>query len=381
MASGRKGIFGGQHDENLTSLFNPTFLDDLAILVEGNTPESMFTALQVVKEVCEENALTLNMSAGKTEATVLIQCDKAKEVKRRLYAEVEEGAAILETPAAASRGGQLPSPGVPSRLHPYPERGVGGQTLHSSGNHSGLSVLCDQAIPTRVRTDVAKLTVHNRLLHQAGQRTSLSKAQREPLYMALLRRILDQHKLPEPGTHRMRDYEVLRVLKVPLMAAQLAVDKLRFRPLPWLSPPLVWSGGRSLFRRWCWWQRSPRPRESPHTREEFWNKWQRAALLRTHGGQGRRFRKRRRRTESLDEKQEWLCTRCGKRFPSQAACIGHQSSHSRDLVRSLAAGSQWPICRTEQFAGAAAATLAMWSTPLRTGSPRRRAANAPRGRS
>ena len=62
-ASAHKGISGGHHDEDLTSLFNPTFMDDLAVFVEGDTPESMLdklsTALQVVKEVCEENSLTL----------------------------------------------------------------------------------------------------------------------------------------------------------------------------------------------------------------------------------------------------------------------------------------------------------------------------------
>ena len=32
-ASARKGIFGGQHEEDCTLLFNPTFMDDLAVLV------------------------------------------------------------------------------------------------------------------------------------------------------------------------------------------------------------------------------------------------------------------------------------------------------------------------------------------------------------
>ena len=71
-ASARKGIFDGQHEEDCTSLFNPTFMDDLAVLVEGDTPEQMLaklsSALQTVKVVCQENALTLNMSAAKTEA-------------------------------------------------------------------------------------------------------------------------------------------------------------------------------------------------------------------------------------------------------------------------------------------------------------------------
>ena len=81
--------------------------NDLAVLVEGDTPEKMLaklsSALQTVKEVCQENALTLNMSAGKTEAIVLIQGKQAKEVKRRMFAEGEEDAAILETPAGPLR--------------------------------------------------------------------------------------------------------------------------------------------------------------------------------------------------------------------------------------------------------------------------------------
>ena len=38
--------------------------------------------------------------------------------------------------------------------------------------------------------------------------------------MAPLRRILGQHKPPEPGTYRMRDDEILQTLKVPPLEAQ-----------------------------------------------------------------------------------------------------------------------------------------------------------------
>ena len=106
-ASACKGIFDGQHEEDCTSLFNPTFMDDLVVLVEGDSPEQMWaklsSALQTVKEVCQENALTLNMSAGKTEAIVLLQGKQAKEMKRRMFAEGEEDAAILETPTGPLR--------------------------------------------------------------------------------------------------------------------------------------------------------------------------------------------------------------------------------------------------------------------------------------
>ena len=98
-------------------LFNPTFMDDLAVLVEGDTPEQMLaklaSALLTVKEVCQENALTLNMSAGRTEAIVLLQGKQAKEMKRCMFAEGEEDAAILETPAGPLRVvGLLPSLGL-----------------------------------------------------------------------------------------------------------------------------------------------------------------------------------------------------------------------------------------------------------------------------
>ena len=52
-------------------------MDDFAVLMERDTPEKMLdkfsTALQIVKEVCEENAFALNMSAEKTKTIVLIQ--------------------------------------------------------------------------------------------------------------------------------------------------------------------------------------------------------------------------------------------------------------------------------------------------------------------
>ena len=57
----------------------------------GDTPEKMLDklsiALQIVREACEDNALTLNMSAGKTEAIVLMQGKQSKKVKRRMFAE------------------------------------------------------------------------------------------------------------------------------------------------------------------------------------------------------------------------------------------------------------------------------------------------------
>ena len=77
------------------------------VLVAWDTPEQMLaklsSALQTVKEVCQENGLTLNMSAGKTEAIVLLQGKQAKEKKRCMFAEGEEDAAILETPAGQLR--------------------------------------------------------------------------------------------------------------------------------------------------------------------------------------------------------------------------------------------------------------------------------------
>ena len=197
------------------SLFNPAFMDDLAVLVEVDTPEIMLaklsSALQTVKEVFQENALTLNMSAGKTEAIVFIQGKQAKEVKRRMFAEGGEDAAILETPAGPLRV-------VGSYRHLFcrvdcthtqnAELAARRSSAQAATVALAHSVLGDWAIPTKVRTCVARSTIHSRLLHQAGKWTCLSKTQLHHLhtrYMAPLRRILGQHKPPEPGTHRRRD--------------------------------------------------------------------------------------------------------------------------------------------------------------------------------
>ena len=45
-ASARNCIFAGQHEEDCTSHFNPTFMDDLAVLVEGDSPTDVGQTLE-----------------------------------------------------------------------------------------------------------------------------------------------------------------------------------------------------------------------------------------------------------------------------------------------------------------------------------------------
>ena len=110
---------------------------------------------------------------------MLIRGDKAKEVKRSLYAEGEEGAATLETLAGPlrvvcnyrhldCRVGCTRSQNV--------ELAVRRCTAQTTIAALRPTLLGDRAIPTRVRTNVARSTVHKRLL-----RTRLSEAQRGPL--------------------------------------------------------------------------------------------------------------------------------------------------------------------------------------------------------
>ena len=223
---------------------------------------------------------------------------------------------------------------------------------------------------------MARSTIHIKLLHQAGKWTCLSKTQLHHLhtrYMAPLRRILGQHKPPEPGTHRMRDDEILQTLKVPPLEAQLAVDKLRLAAQISTSQQALCMVVSSAGTEW----REelvqalelvavvmkdklaslPRPRVSPHIWEEFWNKWpgQWATLLRIFLARtaaevaefGKKAQGTVHATDGCERDQEWLCMQCGKWFPSRAARIGHQGAHGRDPTRRLAAGSRCPVCRTE----------------------------------
>ena len=146
-----------------------------------------------------------------------------------MFAEGEEDAAILETPAGPLRVvGSYRHLGcrVDCTRTQNAELAARRSSAQAAAVAQGHSVLGDRAIPTKVRTCVARSTIHSRLLHQAGKWTCLSKTQLHLLhtrYMAPLRRILGQHKPPEPGTHRMRDDEILQTLKVPPLEAQLAV--------------------------------------------------------------------------------------------------------------------------------------------------------------
>ena len=81
-----------------------------------------------------------------------------------------------------------------------------------------------------LRRDRKSKTTPLELSQLRAMNSQLINAQLHPLhtrYMTPLRRILGQHKPPEPGTHRMRDDEILQTLKVPPLEAQVAVDKVQ----------------------------------------------------------------------------------------------------------------------------------------------------------
>ena len=130
----------------------------------------------------------------------------------------------------------------------------------------------------------------------------------------------------------MRVDEVLRMLKVPPMEAQLAVDKLRLATQIETSQQalaLVVSSAGAEWREELTQAMElvaevmkeklaslPRPHESPHMWEEFWNKWSVGCTAEDLSGTrcGRRRGVWKEGAECLDQEQGWLCTRCGKWF-------------------------------------------------------------------
>ena len=179
--------------------------------------------------------------------------------------------------------------------------------------------------------------------------------------MAPVRRILGQHKQPEPGTHRVRDCEVLQILWVPPMEAQLAVDKLRLAIQTETSQQalalVVSSAGAE-------WRSSGEP---------FWHA--RRSTLQEDTGHG-------------------LCDGMPRSGAGMALCAVRQAVFLASCLRQspefsqqgpdekLGRGLVMPdMSNRVPFTGAATATSAMRSTPLCAGSPRWRAAGAPRRRS
>ena len=173
--------------------------------------------------------------------------------------------------------------------------------------------------------------------------------------MAPLRRILGQHKPPEPGTHRMRDNEILRLTSC---GWQLK-SRHRSKRCPWWCLLLERSGasigvsGGGHEGQAC----ESSPTSCFAIWEEFWNKWpaQWSTLLRIFLARtaaevtefGKKAQGTVHATDDCERDQEWLGMQCGTWFPSRAACIGHQGVRGRDPTRRLAAGSQCPVCRTE----------------------------------
>ena len=105
-------------------------------------------------------------------------CEAGSAGKRRILAEGEEDAAILETPAGPLRVlGSYRHLGcrVDCTRTQNAELAARRSSAQAAAVALGHSFLGDQAIPTKVRTCVARSTIHSRLLHQAGKWTCLSK--------------------------------------------------------------------------------------------------------------------------------------------------------------------------------------------------------------
>ena len=195
---------------------------------------------------------------------MLLQGKQAKEMKRCRFAEGEEDAAILETPAGPLRVvGSCRHLGcrVGCTRTQNAELAARRSSAQAAAVCLGYSVLRDRAIPTKVRTCVARSTIHSKLLHQAGKWTCLSETQLHLLhtrYMAPVRRILGQHK---PLSLELTECETTRFCRrsrchhwnpswwLTSCGWQLK-SRHRSKRCPWWSLLLEWTGGRNWCKHW-----------------------------------------------------------------------------------------------------------------------------------
>ena len=166
-----------------------------------------------------------------------------------------------------------------------------------------------------------------------------------------MRRILGQHK-PADEEGLLTDNEVLHQLQMPTLEAQLVVEKLRLagrmqneQVLAFVAGPggAAWREealqAMELFAKMLPSKLAlmPSPRQAPQRWEDFWRQWpvhwkQLLKLFVTKVvADPDAFKKAATGTvfehHPAEADEGWICMRCGKLFPSQAAC--GPSSHTR----------------------------------------------------
>ena len=167
----------------------PTYMDDLAILLEADSYLALMVRLATVTEdtirMASDFGLQLNLAAGKTEAVVNWVGAGSRPIRRRLMslsANRQVAMLLLETCLDDYGGVQFPAVAEGDRavwivhLGTLAQAGAGmgreiaaqANTGHAAARALPRRLLGNEGIPQHVRVVVARACIATRCVHQAG---------------------------------------------------------------------------------------------------------------------------------------------------------------------------------------------------------------------
>jgi len=207
------GIFDVDGPAVDTCLLPPTFMDDLAVLIQATVATALCAnvvrATEVFIRAARQFGLEVNMAAGKSEALLQFVGPTSTAAKRLCFTRTDPAnphVAILElsdgTPLRAVQ--HYKHLGVIANAAKTPAQEIAARVAASTAAYAALSgrVLCSEHIPVATRCHVAAACCRSRLFYAAGSWLALTPAQMVKVndaYMRPLRRVAGAHRPPQPG--------------------------------------------------------------------------------------------------------------------------------------------------------------------------------------
>ena len=352
-------------------------MDDFAIPLVADEPALLLARLRgaadALGEVAHNFGMSANYSAGKTEAVAVLRGRGLKEARASPAHDASNvGTILLENGSALRVVPSYRHLGVVTgaRDHSGMEAAQRVKSATAARHALGRTVLGDRRLDFATRLHVAKACVKTRLLFGTGTWNIVTPAALKLLssaWAATLRRVVLQHRPPQPGCHVETDAVIRAKCGEPPMARQLSAERLRYyarveaggpdflraliggsggqvwreqvvRDLNLLRAalsPLLDELGEAAANLAAW---SAFTRAHAHTWKSYLRKYLAlpASLAESHA-------------EDYDEADGWLCGGCAQAFPSLPALRAHRLRvhGDRSVLRLRYTGSRCPHCRWE----------------------------------
>ena len=350
------------------------YMDDFAIPLVADDPAQLLLLLRgaadALGEVAHSFGMCANSSAGKTEAVAVLRGRGLKEARASLAHDscnvgrilLENGSTLRVVPSYRHLGFT-----TGARDHSGMEAAQRVQAATSARHALGRVVLGDRRLSFATRLHLAKACIKTRLLFGTGTWNVVAPAALKILssaWAATLRRVVLQHRPPQPGCHVETDAVIRARCGEPPMARQLSAERLRYYARVEAGAPdflralIGGSGGQAWRKQVAVDLNLLRISLAPLLDElgdATTNLASWSVFVKTHAATWKCYVRKylvlpaslaESSAEDYDEADGWLCGACAQAFPSLPALKAHRLRvhDDRCALRLRYAGSRCPHC-------------------------------------